>query len=54
MQKSLPSQTQLLNSMSVILFKKLNQATHNQDWARVTAISSVLKATLQCLQEVKE
>lgn len=53
MQNSPPTQAQILNWMSVFLVEKLNQATQNEDWARVLAILSAIKATLQCLQDIK-
>lgn len=53
MQESLPNQREILNWMSLFLVEKLNQATQNEDWARVTAILSAIKATLQCLQDTK-
>ncbi len=55
MQTSPPkSQTEILNWMSIFLVKKLNQAAQNEDWARVAATSMIIKATLECLQEIKE
>jgi hypothetical protein len=52
MQKSSPTQAQILNWMSAFLAGKLNQAAQNEDWARVTAVSMIIKATLECLSEI--
>lgn len=40
--------------MSVFLAAKLNQSAQDEDWAKVAAISSIIRATLECLQEVKQ
>lgn len=52
MQKSLPTQAETFRWMSVFLAGKLNQAAQNEDWARVMAISTIIKATLECLSEI--
>lgn len=52
MQKPLPTQRQMLQSMSIFLAGKLNQAAQDKDWERAVAISKIMKAAAECLEEV--
>ncbi len=55
MQTSPPkSQTEILNWMSIFLVKKLNQAAQNENWATVTATSMIIKAVVECMEEIRE
>ncbi len=51
MQKALPSRIQVFNWVSIHLAQKLNQAAQNEDWTMVLVISSILTATLECMEE---
>ncbi len=53
MQKPPQSQAEVLNWMSAYLAEKLNQAARNQDWAKVTATSKIIKAVNECMEELK-
>ncbi len=53
MQKALPSQIEIFNWMSVFLVEKLNQAAQDEDWARAAATSMIIKAVVECMEEIR-
>lgn len=53
MQTHTPTQAEVLDWMSIFLAEKLNQATQDKDWTRVTAILSIINAIAECMEELE-
>lgn len=53
MRKPLPTQEEIFRWMSFFYIEKLNQSTQNKDWAKATAILSIINVIAECLEELE-